>query len=164
MASDFWLKLRSEHFMLPIVRAGMGEMAAELWHCSVLWRSCFCPLSVTLEDGGHQLLRSYLFQVLQRLVLAPLVLLTWGKIKLVPTNVFLYRYTWILNAQPYQKFPKLILAGRRHLWELNLLPTQSSKYTEVHFCSTYLNQLPQLQILLNICMISKVGVLKITFL
>lgn len=86
--------------------------------------------------------------------------------KLVPTNIFLYRHTGILNAQPYQKFPKLILAGKRYISEtlLNLLPAQSLKYIEEHFCSTYLNQLPQLQILLNICMISKAGGFKISFL
>lgn len=85
--------------------------------------------------------------------------------KLVPTNIFLYRHTGILNDQPYQKSPKLILAGKRHISEslLNLLPAQSLKYMEVHFCTTYLNHLPQLQILLNICMISKAGGFKITF-
>lgn len=85
--------------------------------------------------------------------------------KLVPTNIFLYRYIGILNVQPYQKFLKLILAGRGYISEnfLNLLPTQSLKYIEVYFCSTYLNQLSQLQVLNN-CMISKVGVFKITFL
>lgn len=84
--------------------------------------------------------------------------------KLVPTNIFLYRCIGILNVQPYQKFLKLILAENISENFLNLLPTQSLKYIEVHFCSTYLNQLSQLQIILNNCMISKVGVFKITFL
>lgn len=125
--------------------------------CSVLWGSCFCPPSVTGEDGGHQLLRSFLFQVLQRLVLALLVFDYMRKDEACCHKHFpIYAYRGP-KCSALSKFPKLILAGRRHISEslLSLLPAQSLKYIEVHFCSTYLNQLPQLQVLLNICMISK---------
>lgn len=92
----------------------------------MLWGSCFCPPSVTLEDGGHQLLRSYCFRSYKGLFWHLLSLASWGKMKLVPTSLFLYRLTEILNAQPYQKFPKLILAGRRHNLSLLAQPIAST--------------------------------------
>lgn len=119
----FWLKLQSEHFMPNIVQSGVAEVPPEFWCCSVLRVSCFCSPWAALEDGSLYLLS---FQLFQGLFWHLLSLITWGKMKFVPTNFVLYRYIGTLCADP-----ELVLAGTRQLWEL-AQPTANTV-----FCKKY---------------------------
>lgn len=114
LASHFWWKLRSEHFMPNIAWSRMGEMG---WVLTLL-SAVDAPFPSSRGcTGGWWTFAVLLVPAPPQAPLAPLGL-DYLRKDGIPINFLLYRYIGTLNAQLYQKylFPKLVSAGRRHIY------------------------------------------------